>query len=52
MNTIVLTTFAITVLLLLTDFAFQKQWLKWAWRIGALAMFVEVVIAIILTYKN
>lgn len=45
MNTVVLTTFAITVLLLLTDFAFQKQWLKWAWRIGAVAFVVEIVVA-------
>jgi len=45
MNTLLLTTFAITVLLLLTDFAFQKQWIKWAWRIGVVAIIVEVVVA-------
>jgi len=48
---IIITTFALSILSLLADFAFDKQWLKWAWRIGVVVIVVEVVIAIILSYK-
>jgi hypothetical protein len=45
---IIITTFALSILSLLADFAFDKQWLKWAWRIGAGLFIIEIIIAICL----
>ena len=45
---IIITTFALSILSLLADFAFDKQWLKWAWRIGIVAFLTEIIILICL----